>query len=785
MRPFLKALCLIFMTIGLVACGGGGGSSSGGTPSGGTPAPVVTDTLSLSQGAITFSGTQFEANPTPVTVTATITGSNTAGIVFGTLPGVASLPSWLNIELGSLVNNSVDAVFNITTSDLPAGTYNFTVRAVTFDSSDRVLDTADVVVTYEIAEGVPISVSPSSVDVIMHYASDPVEQVMSVTAGNYTWNAFSSEANLDIEEGVGSQDVTLSIIPAMEGLVDENGMFQGAVDVFQNGTSNHALFFINYTMFPTLESRSDSAFLNAVAGNSNGGEAGINLRGNGLEWSASSNASWLILSATAGTIQTEDDIIDSPDGDDFGIRVDGSTLTEGRHETIITITANADQTLEILVTVEVASQKLEPARRGIAMSQTATTATLQSVVDINTNAERIANWTASSNAAWLSVTASGTVADNLTLTADPTLLANETLSEAFVTLSSPDSEISETETIRVGFWKSAQSPSDTPTRVGGMFPEDLIVTDPVRPLAYVHSGEREINIVNVYSGNIEKTLTPVAQVFNFAVSDDGAFLYLVRSGEGEGFIDVVDLETQEISTTWTYPVDRLTARDTQDIAFGRITNRPHLFISSGVILNADSGGVETLAAGTFPTGLDVKSDRFCNQGTDVSNFDSEFECFDLVSAGFDGARLTSVSLSEATIPTGQSRLTQDGGRVFGIADRTLSLLDTSDLSLLATISTAPEDFVEDAVLDGNDNLYVTYRNDGDVPIDPADPLIDPRRFLTIYDKDLILLRTVDYPSDGAGGILPILSDTKLSGDDQRVVYLTSDEFLDVQFFSLD
>ena len=58
------------------------------------------------------------------------------------------------------------------------------------------------------------------------------------------------------------------------------------------------------------------------------------------------------------------------------------------------------------------------------------------------------------------------------------------------------------------------------------------------------------------------------------------------------------------------------------------TNRPHLFISSGVILNADTGGVETLAAGTFPTGLDVKSDRFCNQGTDVSNFDSEFECFD-------------------------------------------------------------------------------------------------------------------------------------------------------------
>lgn len=437
MHIVIRSIILLLVMSILVACGGGGGSSSSSGGSGGTPAPVETDTLSLSQGAITFSVTQYEAAPSPVTVTATITGSNTAGIVFGTLPGVESLPSWLSVELGDLVNNRVDAVFNIITTDLPAGTYPFTVRAVTFDANEQALDTADIALTYEVAEGVPISVSPKSVDVEMHYASDPISQVMSVTAGNYDWAASSSEANFDISEGTGSQDVTLSILPVQRSQVDENGQFQGGVNVLQNGTSNSDFFTINYMMFPTLENFGDEILLNAVAGDSDGGEAGVNLRGTGLDWSASSDQLWLTFSASSGTITTEDDVSDSPEGDDFRVKVDATTLEEGRHEALITVTANADQTLEIPVTVEVAAQKLQPTQLGVALSQTANTAKLQSAIDINTNTNRIANWAASSNMAWLEVTASGTVMNDLIITADPTMLLDETFSEAIVTFQKP------------------------------------------------------------------------------------------------------------------------------------------------------------------------------------------------------------------------------------------------------------------------------------------------------------------------------------------------------------
>jgi len=161
-----------------------------------------------------------------------------------------------------------------------------------------------------------------------------------------------------------------------------------------------------------------------------------------------------------------------------------------------------------------------------------------------------------------------------------------------------------------------------------------------------------------------------------------------------------------------------------------------------------------------------------------------FSCFKFVSAGFDGARITTEDLGQATVSRGPTAWTKDGSRIFVIAERTLMLLDGSDLSVLETVSTPPEDFIEDYALDSNNNLYVTYRNDGEVPTDPLDPLVDGKRFVSIYDKDLVLLRTVDYPSDGSG-FVPTFRDSALSGDDQRLIYLTNDETSEAVSFSVN
>jgi len=143
-----------------------------------------------------------------------------------------------------------------------------------------------------------------------------------------------------------------------------------------------------------------------------------------------------------------------------------------------------------------------------------------------------------------------------------------------------------------------------------------------------------------------------------AVSDDGWYLYLLGSQNGEGFIDVVDLAVETIVDTWSYPI------------------QPPQVVGDVVL-------------------------RF------------------------------------------------------------------SDMSVLATVEASSEEFIEGVTLGADNNLYVTYRNDGFVPVDPSEEMIDESRFMTIYDQSLNVVANVDFPSEG-DGVVPIVNDTAISGDGQRV-----------------
>ena len=78
-------------------------------------------------------------------------------------------------------------------------------------------------------------------------------------------------------------------------------------------------------------------------------------------------------------------------------------------------------------------------------------------------------------------------------------------------------------------------------------------------------------------------------------------------------------------------------------------------------------------------------------------------------------------------------------------------------------------------------------NDGEIPTDPDTPFVDARRFYTVFDRNLVELRSVDYPSEGDGS-LPSLQATALSGDDQRIIFLGQSfatGALEVTLFSVD
>jgi len=445
------------------------------------------------------------------------------------------------------------------------------------------------------------------------------------------------------------------------------------------------------------------------------------------------------------------------------------------------VTADADQSMTIPLTVEVGAQMLSVSKRGIAFTDTPDVSLLQTSVEIGVNVERTAEWSASSNVGWLTVTPSGTTNDSMFITADTASLANEVISEAVITISSSETEITSDETIALALWKSIEPPTNQPIDFVLDFQGADVLSDPIRPYAYVQTMGNLLNVINVYSGILVDTITLENDFTDFDISDDGTFLYAVRSGDGEGFIDAVNLSAALVETTWAYPVERLSAGTMQKISFGRVAGAPFLFTSTQRILSAVNGQV----ASTFPqsrnqtvlTGLDVENEVLCT--IDNQFAEGIIACFDLISAGFVGASVNAFSLGsgERIDPDAASDivLSSNGEELYIRSFQDIETLDTPSFSLSRTIS-ENNSLAEAIQLDANDNLFAVY-------VDPSD-FLNERRFVIQYAPDGTEINSTDFPSIG-GGLAPILDGFVVSADGQRLVYLTNEALLEVNFLSVE
>lgn len=154
-----------------------------------------------------------------------------------------------------------------------------------------------------------------------------------------------------------------------------------------------------------------------------------NPTGDTLSWSLSDTAAWLNLSTTSGTTTTETDSI--------SVSVNLAGLATGTYTAVITITAsgatNSPQTIPVSLTV--ATAPATPAAIGLSRTNLTYTGTVggtnpasQSFTISNTGGSPLA-WTASDNAAWLTLTpASGTNTGTVAATANLAGLAAGTYS---------------------------------------------------------------------------------------------------------------------------------------------------------------------------------------------------------------------------------------------------------------------------------------------------------------------------------------------------------------------
>ncbi|HSN92588.1 MAG TPA: hypothetical protein VLS93_15260 [Anaeromyxobacteraceae bacterium] len=308
---------------------------------------------------------------------------------------------------------------------------------------------------------------------------------------------------------------------------------------------------------------------------------------NAFPWTATASDGWIALSTTSGSASaspTTVTVTPSPAGLTGGTRTGSIAFAA---------TVNGDTvTASVPVTFNLDSHLLLASATGVAFTSTPGPSLLARTLTVADNLGLAAPWAATSDAAWLSVTASGAGGDDLVLTADPTGLVPDQLHLARVTVSSSDPTVENTETIRVGLWIGSAAPAAS-VGVSGPFTE--VVADPIRPYVYAHAGGSSVSIYNVHTGTLVQTITAAAgAAAGMAVSGDGSTLYVVDRATWR--LRPIDLDTRSVGAAWSLAS---TSNIYPHVAWMRTGGQPLVIAADGALRDAADGTI--LASYRYPS----------------------------------------------------------------------------------------------------------------------------------------------------------------------------------------
>jgi hypothetical protein len=217
---------------------------------------------------------------------------------------------------------------------------------------------------------------------------------------------------------------------------------------------------------------------------------------------------------------------------------------------------------------------------GVSFSHFPSKSILQRDIMISDNVGQSLKWSATSNASWLSVTASGEAGGILVLQADPAGLAPGQLYATQVEVNAADPAVDSVEHINVGLWVNDKDPA---ARVQfSVFPfKTKIVADPVRPYLYTHSTGYDVDIVNVYTGETVGVIADISwHLDEMSISPNGDFLYVYDATKRQVF--PINLSTLTVNAEWDANIlDSMVVR--------RIKGRDILFTGIGRAFDAETG----------------------------------------------------------------------------------------------------------------------------------------------------------------------------------------------------
>lgn len=561
----LAALAPLFVS----ACGGGGGGGGG--------------NFTLSQAAITFNASFQGALPEPIRVRMHLTDNKTVYIGAGYVD--VPVPEWLSYSFETIDADDIDVVIYPHTTALPEGTYTTVLTVGTADDDGDILRTREIDVGYTLDQ--VVDVLQGDVTHAFTFGHDDTQEVQAVAVMASVGDSYTASSDapwLTVPDTVytGTGNVYAGIDVA--GLAI--GQHAGTITV-QNtdvpGETDDVTITVD-VVAPQLSVGASSVLLGGIDGlDAAAAEIGFSLNTGtrAHPWTATltdGGASWLLGDASGEVAGA---------GGNLVVDADRGAVPGGTYTGSVKIDVDVDGhplTATVPVTFNKEAEKLLVTADGVAFVQLPSREMLtRDVRVLSTTGRDDVAWTATSDQDWLEITASGETGDALTLTANPLLLAADTLHVATVSIESDHPSVENTQGIRVGLWIGTADTGVTNLPNGIV----SIAMDPVAPLIYAHGGTDLISVYNAYTGALVTsypagTATPASMV----VSSDGLRLYVAETGSGDvNAINTADgLAFASYTTPFNTPATRLT--------YGRPDATPTLYFgNSGRVVDVATGAM--------------------------------------------------------------------------------------------------------------------------------------------------------------------------------------------------
>lgn len=471
----------------------------------------------------------------------------------------------------------------------------------------------------------------------------------------------------------------------------------------------------------------------------------VRLTGQNVTWQAASDQSWARAVPASGTSPSE-----------ITVEVDPTGLPEGRHIAEITVSDTVyNQQVRLPVELTLEPRRITVGETGVSFSRFPGSSILERDIMVSENAGEPLGWTAQSSASWLSVTPSGETGWVLTLRADPSGLASDTVHTARVEVRATDPAVANTETIEVGLWVGTTDPEP-------LIDIDLlhrhIIADPVRPYVYVSKGSSgDVDIINIYTGEVAGVIEDVAaNSYTMAITPDGRRLFVVDANNS--VLVPVDLANRTVLPAWP-------AGGYSSMAVGRVDGKTILFTGSGHTYDLDTGtrfvnpDSQKFIQGVNSVAVSRNGERVCQINRGLSPY--SLYCFDTSYSYLEGGRLIvemNGNVAHGVGSNGQDvALSNDGSRVFAASGAPYEFL-VFDSKTLQQVQRLPADpYPNNAEVDLNDVFYGGIRGSGVNDI-------------WAYDSLGNLRGTYGSSGDGSESIFP--GQMVISGNGSRLIGTT-------------